>query len=72
MANGRKVVIGLIGNTLFIDPRVMPNINVDAIKKKIPNGENLNVKFEPIDKWMPETGTKALMNQAVKALNRKK
>lgn len=68
MVNGRKVVLGIIGNTLFIDPRVCPNIDVDVIKKKIPNGNNLNVVFEPIEKWMPETGTKTLMDQAVKAL----
>ena len=68
MANGKKVIMCIIGNTLFIDPRVTPNINIDVIKKKIPNGENLDVKFEPIDKWMPVTGTKALMDQAVKSL----
>ena len=63
----RKAIVAMINGALYIDPS-------DATKETL---EKLQAKFDvdvkvvvaPIQTWMPESGTKALMNEAMKSLD---
>ena len=69
----RKAITALIGNTLFIDPIDKDNVNVEAMRATVEPiiQERMHVSYMPINAWMPKTGTKAIMDAAIKKLNAK-
>ena len=65
----RKAIVAMINGALYIDPS-------DATKETL---EKLQAQFDttvkvvvaPIQSWMPESGAKALMNEAMKSFGHK-
>lgn len=65
-AVGRKTIMAIINNALYIDPSDTDKANIEIIKDKAFKaiGQRLDVIVRPINEWMPSTGTEALMKAA--------
>ena len=65
-AVGRKTIMAIINNALYIDPSDTDKANIEIIKDKAFKviGQRLDVIVRPINEWMPSTGTEALMTAA--------
>ena len=65
-AVGRKTIMAIINNALYIDPSDADKVNIETIKDKAFKaiGQRLDVVVRPINEWMPSTGTEALMKAA--------
>lgn len=67
---GRKTIMAIINNALYIDPSDADKVNIESIKEKAFSaiGQRLDVVVRPINEWMPSTGTEALMRAAAKEI----
>ena len=66
----RKAIVALINNRIHIDPNDLPRVDMDKIQEQAAKtlGHAVEVVVAPINTWMPESGTKALMEEAMKPL----
>ena len=67
----RKAILAVINGNIHIDPSDVGTVNIEVIKSQIfkATGKTVGVKIEPIKKWMPISGTEALMKEAIKDMN---
>jgi len=69
----KKAITAIIGNTLFIDPSDKDKVNVEELRPKIEAKikEKLHVSYMPISAWMTNDAAKAIMDTAIKSINKK-
>lgn len=65
MAN-RKAIVALINGSIYIDPSDASKEVFEKIQSQF--DKTIKVVVAPINEWMPQIGTKALMNEAMKDL----
>lgn len=59
--------MAVINGELYIDPSDVEQLNSLELKKQLRRkyGKNIKVNIAPIKDWMPASGTKALMKEAI-------
>lgn len=67
----RKAIVALINGCIYIDPSDVEYANMDKIKAEALKalGKPLEVVVAPINEWMPTSGTKTLMDEAMKSFS---
>ena len=63
----KKAIMAVINGELYIDPSDVEQLNSPELKKQLRRkyGKNIKVNIAPIKDWMPASGTKALMKEAI-------
>lgn len=66
-----KVIIAMANGALHIDPSDVSKVNLEEIKSKMKEklGYVIPIVVAPISFWMTESGTEALMEEAVKKMS---
>ena len=64
----RKAIVALINGCIHIDPVDVPRVDMEKIQAEAVKalGKPVEVVIAPINEWMPASGTKALMDEAMK------
>ena len=65
----RKAIVAMINGSLYIDPSDATKEMIEKLQAKI--DKSVKIVVAPIQSWMPESGTEALMNQAMKTIGNK-
>ena len=62
----RKVVLAIVNGSLCIDPSDVGKVDMPSIKAQLREkyGKDIPINVAPIETWMPESGTEALMKEA--------
>ena len=70
---GKKAIVAMINGELYIDPSDANILNTESFKKQLyaRYGTNIKVNIAPIKEWMPASGTKALMDEAIRDMSTK-
>ena len=63
----RKAIVALINGCIHIDPVDVPSVDMEKIQAEAIKalGKPVKVVVAPINEWMPESGTQALMKEAM-------
>lgn len=66
----RKVVMAMINGALHIDPSDVENVDLESVKAQLKEKfhKDVPINIAPIDTWMPQSGTEALMEEAMKEM----
>lgn len=69
----KKVIMAIVDGVLCIDPVDLDEVNLETIKDKLREkfGKDITIKVAPISTWMPQNGTEALMENAIKKMDAK-
>jgi len=64
----RKAIVALINGCIHIDPVDVPRVDMEKIQAEAIKalGKPVKVVVSPINEWMPESGTQAIMDEAMK------
>lgn len=66
----RKAILANINGKIYVDPSDVERMGIEAIKSSIRESfkKDMPIVVEPIHEWMPKSGIKALMNEALNDL----